>query len=89
MLTILEIIEYKNKISSFKIIISSYENPLFLIILELSENEFTNISEEQKILITFENFGNYFLNLLNLCKKDKYISNLFVTESPTVDLIIE
>ena len=80
----------QNKITSIKIIINSLENPLKLYLVELSEIEFQKISESQKLLINFENFSNYILNLLELCKKDlNYSAHIFVNESPEITFLIE
>ena len=56
---IIQEIKNQNKISSIKFIINSIENPLTLYLLELTEVEFQKISEEQKILINFENLANF------------------------------
>ena len=90
MTLIIQEIQNQNKITSIKIIINSLEKPLTLYLLELSEIEFQKIAEEQKLLINFENFSNYILNLLELCKKDiNYSSHIFVDESPEVTFLIE
>ena len=87
---IIQEIKNQNKISSIKFIINSIENPLTLYLLELTEVEFQKISEEQKILINFENLANYILNLLNLCKKNiNHSAHIFVNESPEVIFLIE
>ena len=90
MTLIIQEIKNQNKITSIKIIINSLEKPLTLYLLELSEIEFQKIAEEQKLLINFENFSNYILNFMELCKKDfNYSSHIFVDESPEVIFLIE
>ena len=90
MTLIIQEVQNQNKITSIKILINSIENPLTLYLLELTEIEFQKISEEQKLLINFENFSNYILNLLELCKKNKnYTAHIFVNESPEVIVLIE
>ena len=82
--------KYQNKITSIKILINSLDNPLTLYLVEFSELEYQKISEEQKILINFENFSNYILNLLKQCKSDiNHSCHIFVNESPEVLFLIE
>ena len=90
MTLIIQNVKNQNKITSVKIIINSIENPLTLFLLELTEVEFQKISEEQKLLINFENFSNYIINLLELCKKNiNYTAHIFVNESPEILFLIE
>ncbi len=90
MTLIIQDVQNQNKITSIKILINSIENPLTLFLLELTEIEFQKISEEQKLLINFENFSNYIINLLELCKKNiNYTAHIFVNESPEVIFLIE
>ena len=90
MTLIIQEVQNQNKLTSIKILINSIENPLTLFLLELSELEYQKISSEQKLLINFENFANYILNLLELCKKEtNYISSILINESPEVIFLIE
>ena len=90
MTLIIQEVQNQNKLTSIKILINSIENPLTLFLLELSELEYQKISSEQKLLINFENFANYILNLLELCKKDtNYIASILINESPEVIFLIE
>ena len=90
MIMIIEEVQNQNKLSSIKIIINSFENPLTLFLLELTELEFQKIIKEQKLLINFENSAKYILNLLDLCKKNEnHIAHVYISELSEVTFSIE
>ena len=60
-----------NKTPSLIIKLTNINNPLFLYILELSKIEYEQFKSEQNLLMNFENFPEYFLKMLNLCKNDR------------------
>jgi len=51
--------------------IKDQNNPLFLLSLELKEKEYQQLKEEQSLLVDFQNFSDFILKMLNLCKIDK------------------
>ena len=90
MIIIIEEVKNQNKLTSIKFIINSFENPLTLFLLELTEVEFQKISKEQKLLINFEKFAKYILNLLDICKNNEnHIAHIYVNELSEVIFLIE
>ena len=51
--------------------LTSPNDPLVLYCLELSEEDFYKLKEEQSLLIDFQNFPSFLLKMLNLCVEDK------------------
>lgn len=74
-----------------KIQLTNPNNPLILYLLELNEEEYKNILDKQKILINFDEFPNFLLNLINLCvdKRQNYFTSLYLDDSPEVIFIVE
>ena len=50
--------------------ITSPLDPLILFILDITEVEFMQIKTDQSLLIDFQNFSNFILNMLDTCIKD-------------------
>ena len=78
--------------STIIIQITNPNDPLILYSLELSEIEYKKIMEEQKILISFEDFPNFLLDLVKLCLDENnksYSASLYLAEIPQVTFIIE
>ena len=79
----------QNQIISIQI--TSPNDPLILYLLDMSEIEYQNIMKDQKILINFEDFPNFLLNLVKICNNpdQKYNAKLELGDSPEVIFSIE
>ena len=72
--------------------ITSNNDPLILYLLELTELEYEKIMKEQKILINFNDFPKFLLNLAKLCSggdDQNYSAVLDLNELPEVIFKIE
>ena len=72
--------------------ITSPNDPLILYLLELTEIEYTKIMKEQKILINFNEFPNFLLNLGKLCTGEQdqnHTAILNLNDLPEVIFSIE
>ena len=72
--------------------ITNPNDPLILYSLKLSELEYKKIIEEQKILISFDDFPNFLLNLVKLCideNNQSYSASLYLANIPEVTFIIQ
>ena len=71
---LLEINFIESLIQKEPILIISMKNqhdPLFLFSLELKEEEYQQLKDEQSLLVDFQNFSDFALKMLNFCKNDK------------------
>ena len=71
--------------------ITSQNDPLVLYLLDLSEIEYQNIMKAQKILINFEDFPNFLLNLVKICNnpEENYSAKFELGDSPEAIFTIE
>ena len=65
------ITQKRDKRSSLLIQITNPNDSLFLYILELSEIEYQQFKLEQGLLVDFQKFPDYILEMLYKCKNDK------------------
>ena len=65
------IISTANKTQKFQIEITTPNDPLVLYTLDMSEVEYHQLKNEQCLLIDFQNFTPFLINMLDTCLKDE------------------
>ena len=65
------VINSSNKTQKFQIQITSPHDPLILYTLDMSEVEYHQLKNEQCLLIDFQNFTPFLINMLDTCLKDE------------------
>ena len=65
------VINSSNKTHKFQIQITSPHDPLILYTLDMSEVEYHQLKNEQCLLIDFQNFTPFLINMLDTCIKDE------------------
>ena len=64
------LINSNTKNPKIQIQITNPTDPLILYMLDITEVEFMQIKSEQSLLIDFQNFSNFILNMLDICTKE-------------------